>query len=313
MSQVRTKRVEVDDRASRCPALLGSSPAMRRARLAVRIAARTTAAVLVTREEGCLGEMVARTIHDAGDQPKSPFVRIECGGGDVVALVSKLAEDLGGAPGASRATVFLDRLDHLPPSDQAKLAQKHDLLRIGTTAGRVRILGGAQDNLRARVSAGTFRQDLYYHLAVLTVEIPPLRQRRADISVLFSHFLRQIAASSDRPVPRVSRRVIGLCEHYSWPGNVRELRCVVERLLASNTASRLSPRALPDEIRCPRAPNHEGIPFQLPPEGLKLEELERDLIRQALDRQGGNRTHAARMLGLSRQTLLYRMQKHGLR
>jgi DNA-binding NtrC family response regulator len=320
MNQVRNSLEEVDDLASRCPALLGTSAAMRRARSAVRVAARTTVAVLVKCEEGCLGEMVARTIHDAGSQSKAPFVRVECGGDDAAALVSRLVEEPGrthdvadGLLDGSRATVFLDRVDRLAPSGQAKLAEGFGLGQLGAAGSKIRILAGTHEDLSARVSTGTFRQDLYYHLAVLIVEIPPLRMRQADISVLFSHFLRQIAASSGRPVPRVSRRVIELCEHYGWTGNLRELRCVVERLMISSTASRLSPRSLPDEIRRPTAPNDEAGPVRLPPEGMTREELERQLIRQALDRNGGNRTHAARMLGLSRQTLLYRMKKYGLR
>ena len=197
-----------------------------------------------------------------------------------------------------------------------RVLEERKVRRVGENLERpvdFRIIAASNSSLSEGVDKGVFRQDLYYHLAVLIVEIPPLRLRRGDVSVLFSHFLRQIAASSGRPVPRVPRRVIELCEHYHWPGNVRELRCVVERLLASNATSRLNPGALPDEIRRPTAPNHEALPFELPPEGLKLEELERHLIRQTLERHGGNRTHAARMLGLSRQTLLYRMKKYGLR
>ncbi len=147
----------------------------------------------------------------------------------------------------------------------------------------------------------------------MVVEVPPLRERPEDIPELLSSFLSDLCASSQRPVPRIPQRLVDLCQRYTWPGNARELHSVAKGLLASSDRSLLKVAALPDEIRYPAVPRRRGLSFTLPAEGLVLGELERHLIQQALERQGGNRTQAARMLGLSRQTLLYRMQKHGLR
>lgn len=313
MNHARRELPEVDDLGSGCPALSGSSMAMQRAREAVRVAARSHARVLVSREKGCLGELVARTLHESGPWADSPFMAIECGSGDAEAVLSSLFYERDGRSAESRRVVFLDGLERMTLANQAKLAVWLGAGRLGEVAGDTWILGGTHDDLKEQVAAGRFRQDLYYHLAIVIVEIPPLRQRSTDISELLSYLARESAVAAERPVPRVPRRLVELCQHYSWPGNLRELQCVVQRLLALSTRSRLDPSALPDDIRRPRAPRQREMPFELPPEGLNLEELERHLIRQALELHGGNRTHAARALGLSRQTLLYRMQKHGFR
>ncbi|NIQ19955.1 MAG: AAA family ATPase [Gammaproteobacteria bacterium] len=304
--------------SSRCAALLGSSAVARRARQAARVAARSSTCVLVSREAGCLGGQVARSIHEASARAEFPFVSIECDD-DSSVLVARLSagpgESIAAVCGrdAPQATVFLDPLEDLSPAAQTDLARSFATGRLGTDASNVRILAGTRVDLKARAAAGAFRQDLYYHVAVVVVEVPPLRDRPEDIPELLSNVLSDLCASSKRQVPRIPRRVVELCQRYSWPGNARELRCIAKRLLASSESARLKVAALPDEIRHPTLPRRGDDLFRLPPDGLNLGELERHLIQQALERQGGNRTQAARMLGLSRQTLLYRMQKHGLR
>lgn len=319
MMEARKRATDADDPVARCPALLGASPAVHRARSAVRVAGRTSTGVLVMRERGCLGQDVARAIHDAGEHPRMAFLGIESDATDasfvsrLVANPSRIVADRLGVSDGTAATVFLDRVECLPPKDQAKLAEAFCLGRIGSANSPVLLIAGTLDDLRARVSAGRFRQDLYYYLAVVIVEIPPLRTRLEDVPLLLSHFLQEAATSFGRPLPRIPRRVVELCENYHWPGNLRELQCVAERLFTSSPSSRLDANVLPDEIRYPKPPNHSAFSFELPPEGLKLNDLERYLIAQALELHSGNRTRAARMLGLSRQTLLYRMQKFGLR
>lgn len=304
--------------SSRCAALLGSSAVARRARQAARVAARSSTCVLVSREAGCLGGEVARSIHDASARAEFPFVSIECDD-DSSVLVARLAAEpadsiaAAGGRDASQATLFLDQLEALSPVAQADLARGFAAGRLGADESEVRILAGTRVDLKARAAAGAFRQDLYYHVAVVVVEVPALRDRPEDVPELLSNVLSDLCASSKRQVPRISRRIVELCQRYSWPGNARELRSVAKRLLASSESARLKVAALPDEIRHPALPHRRDGLFRLPPEGVNLGELERHLIEQALERQGGNRTQAARMLGLSRQTLLYRMQKHGLR
>jgi len=306
------------DAAARCSVLAGSSAAIRRARQTTRVAARTDTNVLLIHEAGCRGSVVAQAIHENSARRTCPFLATDCGVDDAVTLVSNLSHSPRAPRGTTAAsmeggTVFLDGLDEMPLSVQEQLAEWVDLGRRGIPRNDVRIIAGSRHDLRDRVSDGTFRQDLYYRLAVLVVEIPPLHERREDIQELFVSCLGRVAKRTGRLTPRVPHRLIELLLQYSWPGNLRELECVAERLLVSCSTSRLDLSALPDEIRNPRVPHHERSPFQLPPEGVNLDELERHLIGQALERHGGNRTHAARALGLSRQTLLYRMQKHGLR
>jgi DNA-binding NtrC family response regulator len=306
----------VADAAMRCPALIGSSAAIGRARKAVRLAARTDASVLVIREAGCCGGIVARTIHEASARAKFPFVPIECESVDALTLISSFGRkraDADAQQDGTCGTVFLDGLDRIPMSAQKALAEGLELGRPGGPEHNARVIAGTRDDLRVLLSEGSFRYDLYYNLAVLVVEIPPLRKRREDIRDLLDHCVGEAAEKMGRPMPSIPRRLVELSEGYSWPGNLRELRCVAARLVASYSKSKLDLSALPEEIRNPQAPEHEPVPFQLPPEGVNLDVLERHLIGQALERHGGNRTHAARALGLSRQTLLYRMQKHGYR
>jgi two-component system NtrC family response regulator len=176
----------------------------------------------------------------------------------------------------------------------------------------VRIVAATHRDLEEMIRDGTFRQDLYYRLAVVPLAVPPLRDRRDDIPLLADHFLRTMQQRTGRPQLRLPRQAFALFDRYAWPGNVRELENTIERMVVLSRDDRLSVETLPEKIRgSAEAGGSPGI--KLPPGGVRLEELERDLIRQALERHGGNRTHAAKDLGLTRNTLLYRMQKHGLR
>ncbi|NIM61099.1 MAG: hypothetical protein GTN89_09930 [Acidobacteria bacterium] len=275
----------------------------------MRIASRTTVPVLVWRAQGCLGETVARAIHGGAGCPESTFSRIRCDRIDTRTPAAGLVKEAEEAAG-SGGTIFLDLVERLPAPAQEKLARELDMGRFGAGA---RVLAGTRADLGARVTEGSFRQDLYHHLAVLIVEIPALRDRREDVSTLFTHLVSQVADSLERPQPSVPHRTIELCERYDWPRNIDQMRQVIERLLASGTMASLDPSALPPEIRHPATTVRDEASFALPPRGLNLGALERHLICQALDQQGGNRTRAARMLGLSRQAFLYRMKKHGLR
>jgi two-component system NtrC family response regulator len=162
------------------------------------------------------------------------------------------------------------------------------------------------------VADGAFREDLYYRLAVIPLTVPPLRDRRDDIPLLADHFLRKMEDQTGRIGLRMPPEAFALFDRYAWPGNVRELENTIERLVVLSRDDQLAVSSLPEKIRSGvDATTTTGI--KLPPQGVRLDELERDLICQALERNGGNRTRAAADLGVTRNTLLYRMQKHGLR
>lgn len=320
MNQPGSDRQEPRDPAIGCPALVGPSAGIRRARSAVRTAARVAVPSLIVRERGCLGDAVARAIHDAGGPSGALFVSVDCALASSQELVVAFAGDpyglvarLHGRPPRKAATVFLDRIEQLSAPTQAALA--HELSRgdRGWNELGIRLVAGTHEDLRDHVSDGRFRQDLFYQLAVLAIELPPLRARREDIVPSLESFVADVARMERRPTPTVSPRVSRLCESYHWPGNTRELQCVARRLLASSSRTALDPRALPAEVRHPSPPPTDRTSIDLPPQGVNLDELERRLIQQALGRQSGNRTRTARMLGLTRQQLLYRMKKHGLR
>jgi DNA-binding NtrC family response regulator len=278
----------------------------------------TDANVLLIHEAGCRGGAVARAIHRGSARWRLPLLTVDCGSDDAATLIADLARSPN-SPRRTEAkkfnggTVFLDGVNDMSRAVQEQCAEWLDSEQHGNRPHHVRIIAGSRQDLRSRVFDGTFRQDLYYRLAVLVIEIPPLHDRREDLQELFVACLADVAKKTARSTPRITNRLVDLLQQYSWPGNLRELECVAERLLVSCSTSRLDPSALPEEIRTPRGPHHEKGRFPLPPEGVSLDDLEKQLIIQALERHGDNRTHAARTLGLSRQTLLYRMQKHGLR
>jgi len=174
----------------------------------------------------------------------------------------------------------------------------------------VRIIAATNTNLEERIANGEFRKDLYYRLNVVPLEIPPLRERMGDILILLNYFMRHFAAFHKLPVSTLSSRALARLQAHDWPGNVRELRNVCERLSILLAGREIDENQLPVEIV---HPSSSESAFVLPEEGIELEKLEMDLIQQALERTKGNRSRTARLLGISRDTLLYRMQKHNLR
>jgi DNA-binding NtrC family response regulator len=183
----------------------------------------------------------------------------------------------------------------------------------GTTDIRVdvRVIAATNRDLDRAVADETFRSDLYYRLKVVPLRIPPLRERPDDIAPLALYFVERLARDLNRDVPTLTPDAISMLEAYAWPGNVRELRNVFERALILEDADEIRPEHLPPEIRgAPPAPAGAGPPVGLPPEGLCIEEVERELIQQAIARTGGNVSRAAQLLGLSRGALRYRLEKY---
>ncbi len=218
---------------------------------------------------------------------------------------------------AHGGTLFLDEVAELPLQLQPRLLralQQGEIDKIGAArpvSVDVRLIAATHRDLEAMVREGTFREDLWYRLNVVPLEMPPLRRRREDIPLLAQHFLGKHAQRHGRPAPELAPDLVEHLERYAWPGNVRQLENVIERLVVLARADTLHAEDLPAELRGSEKV-FGGVRMELPDDGIVLDEVERELLREALERTGGNQSAAARYLGISRQTLIYRMQKHGL-
>jgi two-component system NtrC family response regulator len=327
--EVRELRRVVEDRFS-FENLIGTAPAMLELYDAVALVASTSSTVMVTGETGTGKELVARAIHFNSDRRTGPFITLNCGaipdslveaelfGHRKGAFTGAESDRAGRFEAADGGTLFLDEVGEIPLLLQPKILrvlQSGEVDRVGAdhpVTVDVRIVAATHRDLRSLVDERQFREDLYFRLAVVPLHVPPLRERREDIPLLADHFLRRMEERTHRTGLRFPPETFALFDRYDWPGNVRELENVVERMVVLSRGDVLSPDSVPSRIRSPGA-STTGSQFELPDDGIRLEEVETDLIRQALARTGGNRSQAARLLGVTRNTLLYRMQKHGLR
>ena len=291
--------------------------------------ARRDSTVLLTGESGTGKELVAKAIHQNSLRAGKPFVTVNCG-----ALPENLAESelfghrkgsftgatsdrAGKFEAANEGTVFLDEVGELSLPLQVKLlrvVQEREVDKIGSphpVKVNVRIVAASNRNLKNLVEDSEFREDLFYRLSVVTIELPPLRDRRDDIPLLIQHFLKQYAARYGVPAFSLSGNAMEKLIQYNWPGNVRELQNVIERLAVLTKNSVLQVDDLPEEVR--RAESRvASISLKLPEEGIDLEEVEKEILLQALEKHGWNQTHAAKYLNISRKTLIYRMEKYAL-
>ena len=282
---------------------------------AARVAS-TDATVLIQGESGTGKELVARAIHQSSPRAQGPFVAVDCGAIAEGGLESELFGHARGAftgaqvarrglfEEASGGTLFLDEIGDVGPNLQARLLralQEGTIRRVGTNesiAVDVRVVAASNRDLEAAVKEGTFRADLYYRLAVVTIGIPPLRERREDIPLLAEHFAHKHGRSEGSAISPAAR---DLLVAYDWPGNVRELENVVARALALNPSGVILPDDLPEAVRSGEA---DAAPAGLAgDERPTLEELERRYARQVLGETGGNKSRAADILGIDRKTL----------
>jgi len=313
--------------------LVGRSFAMRRlAEVITRLALRGNPAnVLIRGESGTGKDVVARAIHARGPRREGPFIAVNCTALPESLVESELFGHEAGAFTDAReskrglfelahgGTLFLDEVGDMPKGAQAKLLQvmeRHTVRRVGAVRDipvNVQVLAATHRNLEAAVAEGSFREDLFYRLNVVPIQVPPLRERPEDIAPLAHHFLDALAREMRIPVRHLTPAALRALEAHAWPGNARQLRNVLERLLMLRDEDVIDLASLPPEIRgaSPGA-TVPGGDFILPSDGLDLEALERDLIRQALERSGGNKSRAARLLGLTRDTLRYRVDKYGM-
>ncbi len=296
--------------------LVGCSAEYMRVVHAARMVAPTDATILIQGEPGAGKETLAREIHALSTRWQRPFLALPS-----ASVTPELFDGPSGAGEAPTAlhpaaggTLFLDEVADLASPAQARLLSYLETGRVGTNGGELlnlRVVAATASDLFHQVEAGGFRADLFHRLNVVPFDVPPLRQRTEDIPLLLRHFGREVGRSLGRRPPSFSVSAMNLLKAYSWPGNVRELRNLCERLAILLGGDTVRPENLPAEIRAPScSPGTSG--FRLPAGGIDLNRLEADVIRQALELASGNRSRAARLLGITRDTLLYRIQKHGI-
>ena len=307
--------------------IIGRSEPMQEIFATIERVAPTRATVLLAGESGVGKDLIARAIHFHSPRRDRPLVKINCTAIPENLMESELFGYEKGAftgavtakPGkfeqADTGTVFLDEIGDVPGPIQVKLLrilQEREFERLGSNVTRhtdVRIIAATNQDLRAALEQGTFREDLYYRLNVVPLNIPPLRERKQDIPFLANHFIRKLAADSGSAVESITDAAMERLMAYHWPGNVRELENVIERSLVLCRGSQLDAGDVRLES-APRPRSQNGQHFL--PEGLTLDQYEQELIREALRRADGNKSHAARLLGLTRNALRYRLTQMGL-
>jgi len=322
----RNRRAHVERTLKDERALVGQSPAFREAMELVNRAAETDSTVLLRGETGTGKELLARALHEGSDRRKGPFIAVNC-----AALVDTLMESelfghekgaftgaTGRKPGkfelAVGGTLFLDEIGEMAVEVQAKLLraiQEREFYRVGGTAPvsvDIRIIAATNKDLQAEVAARRFRQDLYYRLSVVTIDVPPLRRRREDIASLVDHAVREAGRKIKRRVKGVSDKALKALEKYDWPGNIRELINVVERAVVLSREEILDMDLLPEEIRGSRrhVSGDEG-------EVMSLKEAERRAVSRALEHTGWKKGETAQLLGISWPTLNKKIDEYGIK
>lgn len=309
--------------------IIGSAESLCRALdMAARVAP-TDATVLIRGETGTGKDLVAKAIHLQSSRRDRPFVTVNCGAIPSELLESELfghtkgsftgavADKRGKVEIANHGTLFLDEIGELQLGLQVRilrLIQEREIEKIGASAAvkvDVRIIAATHRNLEAMVVEGLFREDLYYRLLVVPIELPPLRERVRDISELVHHFFQKYSLKHGRADLVLPEELVPNFSSYQWPGNVRQLENAIERIVLLSSGGEVTASGLPDFLRHPRS-NPEILPADLPDAGVNMEAVEKELLLRALQKFGGNQTRAARFLNLSRRALSYRLHKHGL-
>ncbi|BAM03906.1 sigma-54-dependent transcriptional regulator [Phycisphaera mikurensis] len=311
--------------------MLGTSAAIRALANQVEQVAPAPLPVLVTGESGTGKELVARAIHSRSKRSGKPFVPINCAGLSESILEDELFGHVRGAftgaekdrqgrfEYASGGTMFLDEIGDMPKPMQAKLLrvlESGEVVRLGSNEPRhvdVRLVSATNAGLEAMVKEGAFREDLYFRIKGMELHLPPLRARREDVPLLVRHFLAKFAHELGKPVPEVARDTMGLLSGYGWPGNVRQLINVTQNALVMCDGPVLEPKHLPPEVRLTDGDvpeNAESLGGEAP---LKLDQLEKHAIRNALRVAEGNREQAAEMLGIGERTLYRKLKEYGVK
>lgn len=307
--------------------IIGQSESIKDVTLLIRQVAKTGTTVLITGESGTGKEVVAGEIHKASNRADKPFVAVNCAALPEQLLESELfGHEKGAFTGAAskkkgrfemadKGTILLDEIGEMPISMQAKLLrvlQERCFERVGGTETihvDVRVIATTNIDLAAAITKGTFREDLYYRINVMHITMPPLRSRKEDIPLLVNHFLEKFDPSRSM---KISAEALKILANYNWPGNIRELQNAIERALIVCQGTEIQPAHFPKELlnSVEESPTPE---ISLTEGGISLGELEKHLIIKALEKHNYNQTKVAKYLGISRPTLLYRIQKYGIK
>ena len=306
---------------------MGKSQALEKVLEQVQLVGPSKATVLVTGETGTGKELIAQAIHQNSDRSRGPFVPVHCAalpsnlleselfGHEKGAFTGAIEKRVGRFESANKGTLFLDEIGEIDASTQVKLLrflESKSIERLGSAQTidlDVRLVCATNRDLRKMTEKGEFREDLFYRMNVVTVHLPPLRERGEDISLLLHHFLKHFAEENGFDIPVLGGDALAILEKYSWPGNIRELRNFCENLVVLKRGLEITPYDL--DLRFSSNESMDISPTELPTgtSHLSVEENEKRLLRNALLESGGNRTKAAELMGISRRTLHRKLEK----
>jgi two-component system response regulator HydG len=309
--------------------IIGASPAMRQMFETLALVAPSDATVLIYGESGTGKELVANALHQNSLRHEHPFIKINCAalpetlleselfGHEKGAFTGAVARKLGRFQAADQGSIFLDEIAEMSPATQAKILrvlQEKEFEPVGggkSVKVDVRIMAATNKKLSVEIAAGRFREDLYYRLNVVQIMVPPLRERLEDIPRLADHFVKKFAQKNRRHIKNVSPRVLDLFTRYGWPGNVRELENVTERAVILARTDTITLSDLPPALQALCAPI-DRLETQKKTPAQTLKDAEKQMILKTLEECGGNRTHAAQVLGISRRTLQLKLKEYGV-
>ncbi len=307
--------------------IIGNSPSMQEVFTRIQKVAATSTTVLIRGESGTGKELVAQAIHDLSPRKEKPFIRAVCAALPESLLESELfghvkgsftgaiQDRVGRFQAADHGTIFLDEIGDIPVSTQIKLLrvlQEREFEKVGdskTIEVDVRVIAATNQNLEEAIEKKTFREDLYYRLNVVSVYLPPLRARKEDIPLLVDHFMEDISRRQGLERPQLSPEALNTMINYSWPGNIRELENAIEHAMVMGNTKTLLPGDLPITVQSGYVSTESG---KLSSSGLTLEDMEKQMLISALNQSQHNQSKAAKVLGITRRTLGYRMKKYNI-
>jgi two-component system response regulator HydG len=308
--------------------ILGRSPAMNSLFETMALVAPSEATVLIVGDSGTGKELIASAVHQNSPRKDRPLIKVNCAalpetlleselfGHEKGAFTGAIARKQGRFQLAHKSSIFLDEIAEMAPATQAKILrvlQEREFEPVGSSQTfkvDTRIIAATNKNLEEEIKAGRFREDLYYRINVVTLVVPPVRERREDIPLLADFFLKQYAEKNNRLIKGFTPRAVDLLMRYDWPGNVRELENVVERAVIMARGDMITPLEFPDVLQ-DLDEEAKASPLALTA-GRSLKEVEKVMILRTLEETGGNRTHAARILGISRRTLQLKLKEYGI-
>ncbi len=308
--------------------ILGRSPAMNSLFETMALVAPSEATLLIEGESGTGKELIANAIHQNSPRSERPLIKVNCAalpetlleselfGHEKGAFTGAIARRQGRFQLAHKSSIFLDEIGEMAPTTQAKILrvlQEREFEPVGSTQTikvDTRIIAATNKNLKEEIDQGHFREDLYYRINVVVLRVPSLGERREDIPLLADFFLKQYAKKNRRSIHGFTPRAVDLLMRHDWPGNVRELENIVERAVIMSRGDMITPLEFP-EILKELDIDGQASRVDLTP-GRSLKEIEKDMILRTLDETGGNRTHAAKLLGISRRTLQLKLKEYGI-